>query len=59
MLITIGEQESIVLGEAFKKASISFATIGKITENEMLLVKSQEQVMIQPPESDELYKVVD
>ena len=59
MLITINEEDSILLSKAFEEANILFATIGKITSNGMVLIKNQEQIMIQPPESDELYKVVD
>lgn len=58
MLITIADETADDLEMALSEARIPFACIGTVTDGEMRLLKAAENHLIEPPESDELYKVV-
>lgn len=59
MLITVSENKKDTLLDAFKKQNIHAAEIGIITDNERYLIKDGIKTSINPPESDELYKVTE
>ncbi len=58
MLITISpEREEALISELIKNG-IKASVIGEITENGAFLIEHDKKTKIQPPESDELYKVI-
>jgi len=58
MLITISKLDLEDLINDFKGKGIQYAVIGSIVSGEKLLLKGNEKLRIESPESDELYKVV-
>ncbi len=60
MLMTATEKDSVELLEALKAENIQAAVIGKMTEaKEVLLKNGKNSIEVDPPEADELYKVID
>jgi hydrogenase expression/formation protein HypE len=58
MLMTASRENSKLLLEAFDKANIQASIIGEITEKDVYLEKRGRLTYVTPPDSDELYKVV-
>ena len=56
MLITTNKPGKLL--EAFKKEGIKATIIGKVVEGRSVLVNNGIETSINPPSSDELYKVV-
>lgn len=55
----IGTKHGNVLVDELKKAGISAAVIGKIVEgNDKVVISGEERRYLEPPKSDELYKVI-
>lgn len=58
MLITINPEKEEALIDELVKNGIEANAIGEITENGRFLIDNDKKTEIQPPESDELYKVL-
>lgn len=59
MLIIVSKENSPLLIEKLKSNSIDAFDIGELTEaQEKIIIKGKEKLIIPPPESDDLYKVV-
>ncbi|WP_432663161.1 AIR synthase family protein [Wukongibacter baidiensis] len=58
MLITIDPQKEKELIQELSKNGVMGSTIGEITENGCFLIEDNRKSEIEPPESDELYKVI-
>lgn len=60
MLITVGAEHVNALMSKFTEANIAATVIGEMTESKEVLLKSGSTLnAVEPPEADELYKVVD
>lgn len=59
MLITVSPEKESKVVEKLMENNILATTIGEITENEKFLIDKEEKIEIEPPESDELYKVIE
>lgn len=57
MVIIVSQEKKHELLNAFKKENIPASEIGTIIEKGKYLLKNGRKIEIQPPESDELYKV--
>lgn len=58
MLITINKEKENQLIEELSKNGVRASTIGEITEKGCFLIENNKKTDIEPPESDELYKVI-
>lgn len=58
MLITIGPEKENRLIEELSKNGVRASVIGEVTENGCFLIENNRRTVIDPPESDELYKVI-
>jgi len=58
MLITVRPEKEKELIEELNKSGIQAAVIGEITEKGRYIIENNEKIEIEPPESDELYKVI-
>jgi hydrogenase expression/formation protein HypE len=56
MIITCSDGEKMLM--ALKKEGIPASLIGEVTGNERILVRDGTEIPIDPPRSDELYKVI-
>lgn len=58
MLVTVGPENVADLEKAWDASGVPHARIGSVTSGEIRLLKAGTNHVIEPPESDELYKVV-
>lgn len=58
MVMTVAQEDKQRLLEAFQKAEIEATEVGKIIEEERVIIKGGEKVVLAPPQTDELYKVI-
>ncbi|WP_353893485.1 AIR synthase family protein [Proteinivorax hydrogeniformans] len=58
MIMTISEDKVKLLLDSLRSEKIDATVIGKITEKDRVVVKDDEALRLDPPDSDELYKVV-
>lgn len=58
MLMTVNPKKEKELIEELNKSGIQAAVIGEITEKGRHLIENNKKIEIEPPESDELYKVI-
>lgn len=58
MLITINPDKEEKLIEELKKSGITSCVIGEITDKGKYLIENNSKYEIEPPQSDELYKVI-
>ncbi|WP_432408015.1 AIR synthase family protein [Wukongibacter sp. M2B1] len=58
MLITINPEKEDELICELRKNKVKASVIGEITEDGCLLIENDKKIEIEPPESDELYKVI-
>lgn len=59
MLIIAGEDKVSKINEELSRNGIKSTVIGEVIESKILLEKSGHTIEIEPPSSDELYKVLD
>lgn len=60
MMITVNEENFEILCKGFEEKGIFYSDIGQITDgNDYVMIDNNQRLTISPPESDELYKVVD
>jgi hydrogenase expression/formation protein HypE len=58
MLITVSPNKEKQLIKGLYEGGIRASVIGEIVEKNKYLIKNNEKIVIQPPKSDELYKVI-
>jgi hydrogenase maturation factor len=59
MIIGVKKEKLSILEESFKKEKIEYSVIGELTNaSSKLLINKFGTHEIEPPESDELYKVI-
>ncbi|WP_350343897.1 AIR synthase family protein [Proteinivorax tanatarense] len=58
MIMTISEDKVKLLLDSLKNEKIDATVIGKITEKDRVVVKDNEALRLDPPDADELYKVI-
>ena len=58
MIMTIGKEKEGRLSEKLKEKGISVSVIGEIVETGRTLIEGDKKTAIQPPERDELFKIV-
>lgn len=57
MLITLSQDRSNQLEKALEEAGIHWSRIGTVTESERIMIRQGKETPLEPPESDELYRV--